>query len=595
MTEVANQPDTDGRDTAVGVSETSQHRAQDPNRLQLTTADSASDNDAGERPVREKLKKTSIASMPRNDPATNAFKTEVEQTSPTQPNELQELDSTDKQTPSPIIESRGRLSRKRSYDDIIDPDQVASGTPAAAQHGLEDVSHSRKRSRDVRAVQLPVTEPSAASIEEPLLEGESSDDVSFNYEIEGAQSPRKKRSRDEFDIDGHRGQKIPATDGARAYRRSEDSERGQLQKQDDKDETNANNRIHQNLDTSSKNPKVSQQNEPPEPGLLPPPSAARASSPQKDLKFTEAEPKAAQKPPGGFAASGFAAMSGSSKSPFGTFGASTPSVFGPNSTAATNDTVNKNPTDPQIPQPKKSAFNTSASPFLTSTTASSGKSGFGFGANGAAPKPSGFGGSVFGSAFTNTMAPAPKLSSFAAPTGNIAPSKPVENPKPFGAQADDSTEEDGGSDDEANPEEIGNGDIEVDSRFQQQEVETGEAGEKSIFQCPRAQLYYFDSGGWHEKGKGSFKLNVTDNDKEKQARFIMRAHQTYRVLLNQPIFKKMQVGDSKGREPPGKSVSFAVIDQGRPMPHLLKLSDENESKALYREVLKLQREMETQV
>lgn len=59
---------------------------------------------------------------------------------------------------------------------------------------------------------------------------------------------------------------------------------------------------------------------------------------------------------------------------------------------------------------------------------------------------------------------------------------------------------------------------------------------------------------------------------EKKARFIMRAHQTYRVLLNQPVFKKMQVGDSKGREPPGKSVSFAVIDQGRPMPHLLKVS-----------------------
>lgn len=51
----------------------------------------------------------------------------------------------------------------------------------------------------------------------------------------------------------------------------------------------------------------------------------------------------------------------------------------------------------------------------------------------------------------------------------------------------------------------------------------------------------------------------------------MRAHQTYRVLLNQPVFKRMQVGGSKGQEPSGKNFSFAVIDQGRPTPHLLKV------------------------
>lgn len=471
MAEVATQPDVDGQDTVLDLPEKEQHDAQNTNHLQISTADSASDNDVSERPVREKLKKTSIASMPRNDPAANPSKTVVDQTSPTESNEPQERDSTEKQTPSPITESRGRLSRKRSYDDTIESEGIASGTPAAAHHSLDDANHSRKRSRDVRAAQLPATESSAAPIKQPLLEGESSDDASLDYVIDGAQSPRKKRSRDEFDIDAHRGQKIPATDEARAYRRSEDSERGQLHKQDDKDAITKDTINRQNLDINSENPRVLQQNESLESGLAPTSSSARAPSPQKDPEVTEAESKAAQKPPGGFAASGFAAMSGSFKSPFGTFGASTPSVFRPNPTKTPNDTAKRDTAGLQGSQVEKSAFDTSASPFLTSSTASSGRSGFGFGANGAAPKPSGFGGSVFGSAFSNTMAAAPKLSSFAAPTGNLPPSKPTDNTKAFGAQADDSTEEDGGSDDEAAPEEIGNGDIEVDSRFQQQEGE----------------------------------------------------------------------------------------------------------------------------
>lgn len=106
-------------------------------------------------------------------------------------------------------------------------------------------------------------------------------------------------------------------------------------------------------------------------------------------------------------------------------------------------------------------------------------------------------------------------------------------------------------------------------------METGEAGEQPIFTSSRAQLYFYDSGGWHEKGKGAFKLNVAETENEKKARFIMRAHQTYRVLLNQPVFKKMQVGGSKGQEPSGKHFSFAVIDEGRPTPHLLKVRTSN--------------------
>lgn len=58
----------------------------------------------------------------------------------------------------------------------------------------------------------------------------------------------------------------------------------------------------------------------------------------------------------------------------------------------------------------------------------------------------------------------------------------------------------------------------------------------------------------------------------KTGRFIMRAHQTYRVLLNAPILKQMKVGDSKGNEPSGKSFSFMVVEDRKPTPYMVKVS-----------------------
>ena len=82
-----------------------------------------------------------------------------------------------------------------------------------------------------------------------------------------------------------------------------------------------------------------------------------------------------------------------------------------------------------------------------------------------------------------------------------------------------------------------------------------------------------------------FKLNVTaeaeaetENETSsspspnKSGRFIMRAHQTYRVLLNAPVFPQMKVGDSRGNEPSGKSFALAVVEQGKPTPYMVKVS-----------------------
>ena len=51
----------------------------------------------------------------------------------------------------------------------------------------------------------------------------------------------------------------------------------------------------------------------------------------------------------------------------------------------------------------------------------------------------------------------------------------------------------------------------------------------------------------------------------------MRAHQTYRVLLNAPVFKGMVIGDGKGNEPTGKSFAFGVIEEGKLIPHMVKV------------------------
>ncbi len=50
----------------------------------------------------------------------------------------------------------------------------------------------------------------------------------------------------------------------------------------------------------------------------------------------------------------------------------------------------------------------------------------------------------------------------------------------------------------------------------------------------------------------------------------MRAHQTFRVLLNAPVLKGMTIG-VRGEEPVGKSFPFAVIEDGKVVPHLLKV------------------------
>ena len=430
--------------------------------LCVATNESLSDRDTSD-PVREKLKKTSLASIPRTDTVILNSGFRAENGSPRDINRSTEQEAFS-QTPSPTSESRGRLSRKRSYDDSIDPIGAATGIPSKNHRTEDDSKHARKRSRDVRGVQPQSAKSAAMPTEGSLLEREATSDEALDNQLydrgmdDPIHSPRKKRSREDIDTDLQRGQKIAATDGAKAHRRSEDSERSQLHPQEDSNAvmTSSDVRHKQQARTST---VVIESREP----------AAQILSPQNPPSTAGVDEKESSKAPTSFAASGFAAMSGSSTSPFGAFGAHTASVFGsnpvtnPSATSAANTGINGLQ---KLKTSSTSAFGASASPFLGS---SSTKTGVAFETSGTASKAVAFGGPVFGSGFSNSTAGAARLSSFAAPTSDVAIPSSTEYRMTFGTQADDSAEDDGGSEGDGNPEDTDAGDDEIDSRFEQQE------------------------------------------------------------------------------------------------------------------------------
>lgn len=243
------------------------------------------DNDASEKPVREKLKKTSIASISQHtsNPDEAGLETEarvVNEVDPT-PNL-----PTDKATENADIDlARGRPVRKRSFDDI---EALEGGTSDAGGVQNEGSNgHARKRSRDVRAgesykgdrqpratdttvqeepestynssaspnhmsndsennsgiarfpAQLPSQIDSAEGSDQNNHEDSEAEEIAAasspdaskdlpDQEMrDSAPSPRKKRSRDHVDTDVDREQKIPATEEARAQRRSDELDRSE--------------------------------------------------------------------------------------------------------------------------------------------------------------------------------------------------------------------------------------------------------------------------------------------------------------------------------------------------------------------------------
>lgn len=257
-------------------------------------ADSISDNDTSEKPVREKLKKTSLASMSSHIVGRQERPPKVNEDKPA-PHHMHRDSSPEKSVEKKAVESRGRPVKKRSFDDLDTPEAESIEAGRELLEKPNANGHLRKRSRDVRVGEVPAenrrplfprtpvreeSEDAENGIETreayvngsnsamnsiaPALETLTQQETELETELEkqcqdvneppksvsgtlqgdyvtesekdsadhemrdSAFSPQKKRSRDQFDTEADREQKIPATEEARAHRRSDELERGEV-------------------------------------------------------------------------------------------------------------------------------------------------------------------------------------------------------------------------------------------------------------------------------------------------------------------------------------------------------------------------------
>ena len=560
------------------------------------STDSASDNDASERAAREKLKKTSIASISQHAMAGHESATvvqdpkfEADDDLVAMPGKIPKDHAPENEQPKPDVDaSRGRPVRKRSFDDLEAADAEANKREALERREEKSNGHARKRSRDVR-VGGPVKEDgrsrgitvaveeetedistekdSHEPMDKDMHELQDAGDVAEHHEVhdpmdkdgqeheepeagvankeshdamdrhvqkpegstsrgintpkeaeikgndhrkeigEPAQrkseaamdevseevekgssdhemrdstvSPRKKRSRDQFDPDVDREQKIAATEETRAHRRSDEIPRGETSVVGAHDALQS--QVH-----DSETPKV-----PDEAGigfrgstveveakkvpsifgstsiLAPPAAHIKNESPAKPSAITKSDQRS-QTSASAFASSGFAALSNSATSPFGAIGAtsaaaSTPSPF------VTTSTFSPKKDDSDASKMTEPAPNGGFGAFAKAQTP-----GFGtrepspFGTTGAA-KTSVFGGSIFGGGFGGAFGGGSKLANFAAPTGDTKLGNGAV--KPIGSPTREGDDEENSESDAEGFGENGRGDIndEGDERFQHQD------------------------------------------------------------------------------------------------------------------------------
>lgn len=216
--------------------------------------DSASDNETSEKPVREKLKKASIAPMPKDSllysPTSGTADGDegfAHVSSSTKPDRTVYLA---KNVETSMNGYHGRAERSQSFDDLGMGRNYETYT--SKNEGGGNYAPTRKKSTDIHDIdpkenilmqatrKAPgpeyderrpdydaATIPSQTLITRhdtnilPLPQRDS-DDLEMGYSMFG---PRKKRSRDQLDADIDREQKIVATEEAKAQRRSEEHER----------------------------------------------------------------------------------------------------------------------------------------------------------------------------------------------------------------------------------------------------------------------------------------------------------------------------------------------------------------------------------
>lgn len=258
----------------------------DPSASLRPRPETTSDNDVNEKPVREKLKKTSIASISQHTMKTQGSGQMADDNRTSDVEVAQAEAPTDKGASKAGLDlSRGRPLKKRSFDGLEIIDTYEDIIVNDRTHSERRNGHVRKRSRDVRTGEIlkgdrsshgmdttleEDTEDSTNQAESPQPTGHDSKreettavQESVNHqkmEVEHvadhqtvgasdwgpsmeigktttdhemrdlAPSPRKKRSRDQFDTEEadrepKQKQKVPATEESRAQRKSDEMKR----------------------------------------------------------------------------------------------------------------------------------------------------------------------------------------------------------------------------------------------------------------------------------------------------------------------------------------------------------------------------------
>ncbi|KAL2429947.1 hypothetical protein ABEF95_013403 [Exophiala dermatitidis] len=528
--------------------------------IEQTPADGSSDGEGGERTAREKLKKTSIAGLVQSSETkagTTSESVNAESVAETHREDT----------------SRGRPSKKRSFEDLQTEDAGAgleNGGPPVPKKGL----HKRMRSREVSG----------------------SDDVAGIEKLEDIASPvREETDAEAKQSPGGPGVLVDATEKGQEPKATETdaqdvtakTESGAVDAAAEKSDASEPTKTSSSADKSQAQAKI-------------PLSSAFANtstaSPFSHVKSPSRETATLSSPgkstsTSAFASSGLSAFASSEKSPFGAVGSTAKASGGFGGSAG-----------PSGFGSSSGGFG-SASPFATKPASGFGSGGVFGGVFGGA-KPFGSGG----------------VSSFAGPAGSASS---FGKAKPIGtANNDDEEGSDNGEDNDEKPET--EEDVQQDPRFKQQErLETGEEDEQTIFQC-RAKLYHFDKE-WKERGAGVFKINIRYESKtigedaegeaektageeeeeddveaggqtefstvERKARLIMRTDGVHKVVLNTPVFKDMKVGTGDGKEPSGKTMLIAGLDEGKPSLFQIKVGKEDAVREMYHKIRELQEDL----
>jgi Ran-binding protein 3 len=581
------------------------------------SSEGSSDSEGGERPVRDKLKKTSIAGL----------SSKAQASTDKGPHPLHEsISSEPAQVDAPDhapTSSRGRPARKRSFDDLQNDEFTAASQaevdePEPAKNG----HHKRMRSRDISSgehVSLAglsengITTPLEGEEEESDMDAQKSpggpgvlvdatidDDFTKipedSTEPESMLSPKKKRSRDQSDKED--GSTLDPSDllpPSGSQKESEpDKKRYREEEQaaflgvDEPTLTSAPSNAFANASTAS--------------------PFSSFASPKKSSLLPETKPAE----PSAFKSSGLSAFASSENSPFGAIG-STSSGFG--GTTSSGGFVSAATSSGFISATASSGFGavsaTSAFGNARATSPFGGTSIAGFGSLGGLPSTagfgssSGFGGGIAGGLRGDLGNPSAILGEGRSTFAGLPSSKAMfglpstTKQKAFGApEADDdsrSGDESGSEKDEdGEPEETQVREARLKERTDRVYSrlcnpyhstntllgETGEEDEEVVIKC-RAKLYYFENREWKERGIGDLKINVRFELKEgsdeeapqfeRKARIIMRTEHVHRVVLNTPIFKGMKVGNQSGDEPNGKFLNLAGMENGKPALFMLKV------------------------